>query len=306
MCKRLASLPPNEHLSGVGLGLRWEFLKELLDRLETDDDLESLPFFEISPENYMRRGGYIPEALTFVANHLPIISHGLALSLGSLDPFVDEHIDELRGLLHELEAPWHSDHLSFSGTGGRLLHDLLPLPLTEAAAIHTAARVREASDRLAIDMVVENISYYLQLGQAQMHEADFVNMVLDEADCGLLLDVNNLFVNSRNHRFDPYQWLKRIDLSRVVELHVAGHEHRPDEGLIVDTHGAEVIDPVCALMGYVVERIGPVPVVLERDHNVPTLSELLDERRPLQLAYDEALLRHRARQQAAQQQRHAS
>jgi hypothetical protein len=273
---------------GVGLGLRWDFLDELMARLD-DPTFEPPPFFEISPENYLRRGGYIPEALDAVAERVPLLTHGLQMSIGGTDAFDAGYFRWLRALLERYEPPFHSDHLCFCGTDGRILHDLLPLPRTEAAALHTALRLREAADRLGLPMAIENISYYLELGVSEMSEAAFVSRVLEEADCGLLLDVNNVYVNSLNHGFDARAWLEQIDLSRVVQLHVAGHEHRPDDGLVVDTHGAEVCDPVVDLLGWVIARTGPLPVVLERDNLVPPLDELLAERARLDAAYQRAL-----------------
>jgi uncharacterized protein (UPF0276 family) len=272
----------------VGLGLRWDFLDDLLGRLDAGAATE-VPFFEVSPENYMRRGGYIPEALERVAERYPIVTHGLQMSLGGLDPYDPAYFAELRAFVERFRTPWHSDHLCYCGTDGRILHDLLPMPQTYAAARHLALRIREAEDRLGLPMVVENISYYALLGEAELDEADFVATVVEQADCALLLDVNNVFVNSKNHAFEPRAWLERIDLGRVVQLHVAGFEHRPEDGLYVDTHGATVCEPVHDLLAFVVERTGPLPVVLERDNQVPALDELLAERARLEHAYRRGL-----------------
>jgi hypothetical protein len=277
-------------LAGVGLGQRWDFLDELMERLEAGTlGPETLPFVEVSPENYMRRGGYIPEALDFVADRIPIISHGLSMSLGGLDPFEEGYFREVRAFLERHRARWHSDHLCFSGADGRLLHDLFPLPFTRDAAQHTAARVREARDRLGVPMAIENISYYLVLGEPELEETTFIREVVEQADCGLLLDVNNVYVNSLNHGFDPRAFLERIPFERVVQLHVAGHEHRPDDGLWIDTHGADVPDPVHELLAFTVARTGPVPVVLERDHHLPSLDALLAEVAALDRAYRRGL-----------------
>jgi uncharacterized protein len=285
---------PSRH--GVGIGLRWEFLDDLLARIEGGRiSTADVPFFEFAPENYLRRGGYVPESLAYVAAHFPMVSHGLHMSLGSVTPYRDEYFAELRALFATLAPPWHSDHLCFSGVDGRALHDLLPLPLTEAAALHVAARVREARERLEVPMAIENISWYLRLGAGELDEPDFVSLVLDEADCGMLLDVNNVYVNGQNHGFDGRAWIDRIDMARVWQLHVAGHEHRPADGMIIDTHGSDVIDPVLELLTHTVAKKGPVCVILERDQNVPDLDALLAERKKLQAAYDAGLARHRAR-----------
>jgi uncharacterized protein (UPF0276 family) len=282
-------------LSGVGLGLRWEFLDDLVERLEAGRFDEPVPFFEICPENYMRRGGVIPESLERVAAHVPIVSHGLQMSIGGVDPYDPAYFAQLKPFLQKLGTPWHSDHLCFCGVDGRILHDLLPLPHTEAAALHAASRVREAEDRLELPMAIENISYYLELGDAEMPEAEMVSRVLEEADCAMLLDVNNVYVNSLNHGFDPREWIAQIDLDRVVQIHVAGHEHRPEDGLVIDSHGAPVVEPVIELLEWVIARKGPVPVLLERDNDVPALDVLLEERRRLDAAYRRGLARWQRR-----------
>jgi uncharacterized protein (UPF0276 family) len=275
-------------LTGVGLGLRWEFLDEVLAALDQAEPLP-VPFFELSPENYMRRGGYFPAAIERVRARCPVLTHGLTLSVGSPDPFDAGYLRALRGFLERLDPPFHSDHLCFSGVDGRILHDLLPLPLTPAAAAHAAARIREAEDRLERPMAIENITYYLVPGRATLDEADFLVEVLERAGCGLLLDVNNLYVNARNHGLDPAAFLEKIPPGRVVAIHVAGHEWRDEAEVIVDTHGAPVIEPVLDLLTRAVARTGPVPVVLERDHNVPPLDALLDELREIEAAYRRGL-----------------
>jgi uncharacterized protein (UPF0276 family) len=237
-----------------------------------------------------------------IAERFPILSHGLSLSLGGLDPLDAEFIGGLRRFLdREVAAPWHSDHLCFCGDGGKMLHDLLPVPWTTASARRVAARVREVSERLGRPMLVENISYYLPLGCAPGDEAAFVVEVLERADCGLLLDVNNVFVNAINHGFDARTWLAAMPLDRVVQLHVAGHEFWDDAArdLIIDTHGAPVRAEVDELLAWVVERTGPIPVLLERDENIPPLAELLAERDRLDGVYQQALVRHRTRVETA-------
>jgi uncharacterized protein (UPF0276 family) len=270
--------------AGVGLGLRWDFLDDLVARIHAGD-APDLPFFEVAPENYMRRGGYIPEALAYVADRYPILSHGLSLSVGSVDPLDEAFLAALKAFLERFEAPFHSDHLCFSGVDGRLIHDLLPLPATREAARHTAARVREARARIERPLAIENISYYLRAGAPEMEETEFIRRVLEDADCGLLLDVNNVYVNSRNFGFDAWGFIEALPLERVVAIHVAGHTHVPERGVIVDTHGADVIPPVHALLRSAVARTGPVPVVLERDNHVPPLDALLSELDLVRRAY---------------------
>ncbi|MBI4951535.1 MAG: DUF692 domain-containing protein [Myxococcales bacterium] len=283
-----------EQLEGVGLGLRWEFLHEVLGA--APGALDAIRFFEVAPENYMRRGGYFPHALATVAERHPVTTHGLTLSLGGADPLDADYLAELRRFLGRFGAGWHSDHLCFSGAGGGVLHDLLPVAFTTSAAKRVAARVREASERLGLPVAVENISYYTTLGGDPRDEPAFIAEVLERADCGLLLDLNNLDVNAENHGFDARAWLSGIPLERVVEIHVAGPERWSDARaeLLVDTHGAPVRPPVYELLSRVISRTGPVPVLLERDNNVPPLAELLDEVAAIDRVYRSAIAKWRA------------
>lgn len=288
-------------IEGVGLGLRWEFLDEVLDALGSGSGsgsgsgpLDAIAFFEVAPENYMRRGGFFPEALHRVRAARPFLTHGLTMSIGSVDPYDPAYFRELRRFLGLIDPPFHSDHLCFSGVDGRIIHDLLPMPLTRASATHAAARVREASERLERPMAVENITHYLIPGQASLAEADFIGEVTERAGCGLLLDVNNVYVNAQNYGFDPVAFMAALPLHRAVQIHVAGHERAEDDDVILDTHGAPVIDPVLALLEWVIERTGPLPVLLERDNNVPSFDELLRELGAVKRAYDRGLSAHQA------------
>jgi uncharacterized protein (UPF0276 family) len=278
---------PRHVPTGIGLGLRGAFLREVWEG-EADG---KVAFLEVAPENYMHRGGRNPARLRAITERFPIISHGLTMSLGGRDPFDADYFRELAGFLRDVDSPWHSDHLCWSSNDGALLHDLLPVPFTSASVKRIAARVREASDRIERPMAVENISWYLALGRGTLDEPAFIADVLEEADCGLLLDVNNVFVNASNHGFDARAWIDRIPLHRVWQLHIAGHEPW-DDTLLVDTHGATVRDEVHALLDYVIERVGPKPVLLERDMNIPPLSELLDEVARLDAVYRAAVERH--------------
>ena len=275
---------------GVGLGLRWEFLDELVEA--TQAGRLPIDFLEISPENYLGRGGRYPAALAWLAERYPIVTHGLTMSLGGVDPLDREYLRDLAGFLRDIETPWHSDHLCFGSVGGRMLHDLLPLDFKKATAARVADRIRRARDAVQMPLAIENVSYYWHPGRAEMGEPEMLASVCETADCQLLLDVNNAYVNATNFGFDPGQWMEQAPLERVVQIHVAGHEwfSIDDEGalggpaaarapgaLIVDTHGADVPDPVLALLARALERTGPVPVVLERDQNVPSLGSLLGE-----------------------------
>ncbi len=289
-------------IEGVGLGLRWEFVSEFLE-----SGCRGVDFVEVSPENYMGRGGFFPTALERVAADVPVLTHGLSMSLGGLDPLGDSYLAELRQFLTALKSPWHSDHLCFGSVDGVVLHDLLPLTFDERTVAHVADRVRRAQDALGVPMAVENISYYAMPGARSMGEAEFVAAICERADCGLMLDVNNAYVNSVNHGFDVDEWMRTVPLSRVVQIHVAGHDVYDDPNdeleerragqapragkrtLIVDTHGQDVNAKVQALLSRVLEQTGPVPVLLERDMAIPPLPALLAEVARLRALYDRAM-----------------
>ncbi len=280
-------------LSGVGLGLRWEFIHDLVN------DLPPLPFLEVSPENYIERGGYYAWALDRAAEHYPLISHGLSLSLAGSDPFDRDYLGALKTFLRERRAPYHSDHLSFGTVNGVALHDLLPPIFTLREAKRIATRVREVQDAVNVPMAIENISYYLPSKPSEsdgdeMSEGEFVAEVLREADCGLLLDINNAFVNATNFSTSVDAFFDALPLDRVVQVHLAGHEWienevgEATERLIVDTHGSDVVPDVREIFRRLAPRLPKVPIVLERDENVPALPDLLNEVRELQMIYDEA------------------
>ncbi len=287
--------------AGVGLGLRWEFIEAFVE------SLPALPLLEVSPENYIGRGGYYRALLGRAVDAYPILSHGLSLSLGGVDPLEPGFLQELRLFLDEVKSPWHSDHLCFGSFGGQVLHDLLPVPFHESEVQRIADRIKRAQDGIGRPMAIENVSYYMHPGKAEMGEAEFIARVCEAADCALMLDVNNAYVNSVNFGFDIDAWMRTVPLERVVQMHIAGHEWYdegtwafsadqrgiPSEGrLIVDTHGAPVTDPVLALFERVVARTGPVAVVLERDQTIPELPELLAEVEKIQGLYDRGLRSH--------------
>jgi uncharacterized protein (UPF0276 family) len=272
-------------VGGIGLGLRWEFIEELLERLPREID-----FIEVSPENYMERGGYYPAALAEALAAYPVITHGLTMSLGGTEPLDDGYLRALRDFIREVKSPWHSDHVCFGSARGVVLHDLLPIRFTEAAVERVSDRIRRAQDALLVPMAVENISFYFHPGKREMGEAEFLARVCDRADCGLMLDVNNAYVNSANFGFDVDEWVRTAPLERSVQIHVAGHEWFDEPGgrLIVDTHGADVADPVLGLLERVLPRTGPVPIVLERDQDIPSLDGLLSEVARVRTAVDRA------------------
>ncbi len=257
------------HLNGVGLGLRRVHLDDFTER-------ETIPvdFLEIAPENWMRVGGRLGRLFRQLTERHSFVAHGLSLSLGSQDPLDTGFITELRLFIEEHGILGYSEHLSYCSDQGHL-YDLMPIPFTEEAVKHVAHRIRMTQDILGRKMAIENVSYYAAPGQS-MDEAAFVRAVLEEADCGLLLDVNNVYVNSVNHRYDARHFISQMPVERIVGLHVAGH-YVEAEDLLIDTHGAPMVDPVWALLDEVYSAVGVRPTLLERDFNIPPLDELLLE-----------------------------
>jgi uncharacterized protein (UPF0276 family) len=258
-------------LRGVGLGLRWALADNIIERPPPE-----LAFIEVAPENYMRRGGLFPASLAACAERWPIVTHGLTMSLGGIDPIPSEYLATLASFTRRMSTPWHSDHLCFTIAGGTVTHELLPLPFTSEAAEHVAVRVMRAQDALGIPMAVENISYYAHPGAPEMDEADFAAAVVERAGCALLLDVNNVYVNAKNHGFDPRAMIAKMPLGRVVQIHVAGHD-TSDPALILDTHAEAVHDEVYDLLAFTLRRTGSVPVLLERDDHFPPWEDLCRE-----------------------------
>ncbi|HRI69295.1 MAG TPA: DUF692 domain-containing protein [Polyangium sp.] len=280
---------PSPPFQGVGLGLRWEFIEEIAARLDDPEIQARIPFFEVPPENYLRRGGFYFDALVRVHERFPLLTHGLTLSVGATDAFDIDYFADLRMFLQRVKTPFHSDHLCFSGHNGRMFHELLPLPLNRAAATHTAQRLVEAQDRLGLPLLMENITHYFIPGRAAMLETDFIGEILEAANAWLLLDVNNIYVNSLNYGFDAFQFLQKMPLARTKAIHVAGHEWRADDEAWIDTHGADVEDPVLALLEWTIAQTGPLPVILERDHHIPPLETLLVEMNRIDAAYQRGL-----------------
>lgn len=255
----------------AGLGLR----RSMLAELDAACDLaRSVDFFEVAPENWIGIGGRLGKAFRRYTERFPLICHGLSLSLGGPDPLDELFLQRLRGFLDAHGALLYSEHLSWC-TDGAHLYDLLPIPFTAEAVRHVAARIRRTQDLLGRRIAVENASFYTPLA-SELSEIEFLQAVLREADCDLLLDVNNVYVNSVNHRYDPRAFIDQMPAERVRYLHVAGHyQEAPD--LIVDTHGADIVDPVWSLLDYTYARLGRRPTLLERDFNIPPLAELLVE-----------------------------
>lgn len=256
-------------LHGAGLGLRRSLLPELLNM-----DVGAVDFLECAPDNWIGVGGAFGESLARLAERFPLSCHGLSLSLGGPEPLDHEFLRRIRAFLDQHDVPLFSEHLSYCSDDGHL-YDLIPMPFTDEAVRHTARRIREVQDALGRRIAVENISYYAAPYQA-MSEIDFLCAVLNEADCDLLLDINNLVVNACNHGYDADAFLARVPAGRAACLHVAGHyDEAPD--LKIDTHGAAVQHDVWQLLHSAYQYLGVVPTLLERDFNFPPLAELLGE-----------------------------
>lgn len=262
-------------LKGVGLGFRIAIAEEIVEQLPDEID-----FLEIHPENYMRRGGRFPHLLAKARERYPVGTHGLTMNLGSPDPFDEEYLGDLRRFLDDLEVSTHSDHLCFGGAGGVFLHDLLPLPFTDEAAGLVIRRIDEASSALRRPLAIENVSYYSPQHEDGLAEAEFIADVSKRSGARILLDVNNIYVNSQNFGFDPVEFLRRIPSESVVQYHIAGHELR-EGGLRIDTHGEPIVPAVFELLEEALRIVGIRPILLERDNNLPPLDTLLKELRIL-------------------------
>jgi len=255
---------------GFGLGLRPPHYTQIV---ETRPEVG---WFEITSENFMVPGGRPLHWLDRIRSDYPIAMHGVSLSIGSTDPLDQQHLAGLQRLQRRVQPAWISDHLCWTGVAGGNLHDLLPLPYNEAVLAHVVDRVRRVQDRLGSRILLENVSSYVSYPSSQLTEWDFLAEVAQRADCLILLDVNNIYVSSVNHGFDPLVYLDAIPVARVRQIHLAGHQRR-DDGLIVDTHDAPIAEPVWRLYQHARRRFGDVATMIERDENIPALAELLKE-----------------------------
>lgn len=257
-------------IEGAGLGLRREHYLDFLAQRP-----QSVRWLEVISENYMVAGGKPLHYLERIRADYPMVMHGVALSIGSSDPLRADYLHALRALAERIEPAWISDHLCWTGVGGHNSHDLLPLTMTEEAVHHVAARVRQVQDVLGRRLVLENVSSYVRHAVDAMSEAEFVTAVLQEADCQLLLDVNNVYVSGRNHGFDAKAYLDQLPAGRVVQIHLAGHQDLGD--VVIDTHDHPVREEVWALYDHALRRFGAIPTMIERDDDIPPLGTLLDE-----------------------------
>lgn len=254
---------------GAGLGLR----RVLMDPL-AGYSAAPVDFLEVAPDNWVGVGGALGRRLRQFTERYPFVAHGLSLNLGGPAPLDEAYLYRVRQFLDDHGFRCFTEHLSYCADGGHL-YDLMPIPFTGEAVTHVAARIRRTQEILERRIAVENVSYYAAPGQ-EMAEIDFINAVLAEADCDLLLDVNNIYVNSINHGYDPGAFLAALPGERIAYVHVAGH-YREARDLIVDTHGADVVDPVWALLERAYGHFGVLPTLLERDFNIPPIDQLLTE-----------------------------
>ncbi len=251
---------------GVGIGLRVPHYRHILDKKPVVD------WFEIISENYMIDGGRPLTVLDSILDQYRVVQHGVSMYFGSADPLSREHLRRLKALVRRTNTPWLSDHLCWGSVDGTYTHDLLPMPYTFEAARITAAKIRQAQDFLEIPIAVENVSSYAEFHISQMTEWEFLNEVVEQADCGILLDVNNIYVSSQNHNFDPRDYIEAVPAERVAQIHIAGHSKF--EKYILDTHDHPVLDPVWSLYARAIERCGPTATLLEWDDSIPSFDEV--------------------------------
>jgi uncharacterized protein (UPF0276 family) len=283
-------MDPSRHpVEGAGLGLRRALLSKLNDEAHAER-MAALDFMEVAPENWIDVGGHLGHKFRSYCERYPMLLHGLSLSLGSPDPLDVDFVRRIGKFMDDYNIRYYSDHLTFCSDGGHL-YDLMPIPFTEEAAHYTAERVLQVQDILGRRIAIENASYYAAPGQ-EISEIDFINSVLQQADCDLLLDINNIFVNSVNHRYDPVQFLQSLPAERIAYAHIAGHHNEADD-LIIDTHGAAVISDVWHLLDVAYATFGVFPTLLERDFNFPPVADLLNEVDHIKLLQQ----RHQAGQQ---------
>jgi uncharacterized protein (UPF0276 family) len=254
---------------GFGLGLRPKHYEAVLATRPAVD------WFEIISENYMVEGGKPLHYLDRIRADYPIVMHGVSLSIGATDPLNADYLKSLRQLAARVQPAWISDHLCFTGAHRRNLHDLLPLPYTEEAIRHVAGRIAQVQDYLGRRILIENVSSYITYRDSEMSEWEFLREIAERADCLILLDVNNIYVSSFNHGFDPHEYLGGVPVERVQQFHLAGHRNLDTH--IIDTHDEPVPDPVWELYAAAVRRFGNVSTMIERDDNIPELPELVAE-----------------------------
>lgn len=259
----------NYPVHGAGLGLRRAFIGSLAESIP-----EQIDFMEVAPENWIDIGGRFGHAFQKIAEQVPIVCHGLSLNIGGSAPLDEAFLHKVKQFLEKHNIPIYSEHLSYCADTGHL-YDLMPIPFTEEAIKYVVERIKRVQDILGQRIAMENASYYAAPGQ-EMQEIDFINAVLEESDCYFHIDINNIYVNSINHKYDAEKFLKALPGERIAYAHIAGH-YVEAEDLRVDTHGADVIDPVWKLLDVAYEHFGVFPTLLERDFNIPPMDILLKE-----------------------------
>ncbi len=265
----MSDVNSNYPVSGAGLGLRRPLAGKLKDVAPGEID-----FMEVAPENWIHVGGKLNKKLRFFTERYPFVIHGLSLSIGSPAPLDEQLVRDIKAFMAEHEIRLYSEHLSYCGDDGHL-YDLMPIPFTEEAVHYVAGRVQRVQDILGERMALENVSYYAPTDDS-MSEKEFLLAVLEESDCDLMLDINNIVVNSINHHYDPSEFLADMPAEKIRYFHLAGH-HVEAEDLRIDTHGSAVDQQSWGLLQEAYQRFGPVPTLLERDFNFPPMDELLDE-----------------------------
>lgn len=271
---------------GYGLGLRTTHYDEILAGQQPID------WFEAVSENYLAPGGKPIQMLERIRANYPVVLHGVSMSIGSTDKLDTAYLKQLKALAQRIEPAWVSDHLCWTGVGQHNLHDLMPLPYTTEAVRHVANRIAQVQDFLGRQILLENVSSYITYRSSEMDEWQFIAAIAEEADCQILLDINNIYVSAFNHGFDAHTYLERIPVKRVQQFHLAGHDHCG--GYIVDTHDAPVTDAVWDLYAAAVRRFGPVATMIERDDHIPPLAELVAELDHARAIGEAALLRRAA------------
>jgi uncharacterized protein (UPF0276 family) len=251
---------------GVGIGLRVPHYQHILEKKPVVD------WFEVISENYMIDGGRPLTVLDSILDQYRVVQHGVSMYFGSAERLSREHLRRLKGLVRRTGTPWLSDHLCWGSVDGTYTHDLLPMPYTFEAAKITAEKIRQAQDFLEVPIAVENVSSYAEYHISEMTEWEFLNEVVEQADCGILLDVNNIYVSSQNHSFDPNTYVNSVPAERVAQIHIAGHSKF--ERYILDTHDHPVLDPVWELYARAIERCGPTATLLEWDDSIPSFDEV--------------------------------
>ncbi len=272
--------PTPATIQGAGVGLRACHYQHILQYRP------EIPWFETLTDNYLVQGGPALQYLTAIREHYPMVLHGVSLSIGSVDPLNQTYLQGIKQLADRIEPAWISDHLCWSSTQGQYLPDLLPLPYTEEALDHVVTRIQQVQETLNSQILIENVSSYLQYECSEMTEWEFINTIAERADCYILLDVNNIYVSAHNHQFDPTIYLNHINTDRVKQFHLAGFTDKQD--YLFDNHGAKVHEPVWDLYAQALQRFGNIPTVVEWDDTIPPFTVLEAEAKQAQTFMDQA------------------